>query len=381
MSKLKFILWLIAFFLMRNKIFAQINNSLLSQEITLADSLEKKVSLSVSNQNFLKNNEYFNQITTGYTLFGSLLSTQIAYQPTKNLKLQAGVFLRKDFGNPIIQSIEPLLTLKYQKNGYSFLIGNLEGNLSHRLIEPIFNYERFITNYNENGIQIKVDKKKIWSDTWINWEVMQYNQSNYQEEFAAGNSTRYYIINNAQNKLTAIFQGIVTHKGGQIDIDTNAVHSKTNLALGFMYKRKLKGFFTEWNTQNYYTLYKELAAPASVAISEGSGYYLNTEVKTKYHVYANMSYWNAMNYLAPRGGDLFQSMSSIYAQNKVTQKNRQLLFMRLGYQKQIFENFNVDVRFEPYVDLANHFLEYSYSIYITYKKDFYLFNEKSNTKN
>jgi hypothetical protein len=94
-----------------------------------------------------------------------------------------------------------------------------------------------------------------------------------------------------------------------------------------------------------------------------------------------MSYWNAMNYLAPRGGDLFQSMSSIYAQNKVTQKNRQLLFMRLGYQKQIFENFNVDVRFEPYVDLVNHFLEYSYSIYITYKKDFHLFNEKSNTKN
>ena len=69
MSKLKFILWLIVFFLMRNKVFAQINNSLLSQEITVADSLEKRVSLSVSNQNFLKNNEYFNQIKTWFIYF------------------------------------------------------------------------------------------------------------------------------------------------------------------------------------------------------------------------------------------------------------------------------------------------------------------------
>ena len=78
MSKIKFILWLIAFFLMRNQSFAQINNSLLSQEIVVADSLEKKVSLSISNQNFFRNNEYFHDITTGYTLFGTLLSTQIA---------------------------------------------------------------------------------------------------------------------------------------------------------------------------------------------------------------------------------------------------------------------------------------------------------------
>lgn len=366
---------------MRNKLFAQINNQLLSQEIVVADSLEKQVSLSVANQNFLKNNEYYHDITSGYTLFGTMLSTQLAYQPTKNLKLQAGAFFRKDFGNPGFKSLEPLLTLKYQKNGYSFLIGNLEGNLSHRLIEPVFNYERFITNYNENGIQVKVDKKKIWSDTWINWEVMEYNKSDYQEEFAAGNSTQYHFLDDGKNKFTAIFQGIVTHIGGQVDIDTNAIQSKTNLAIGFMYKRKLNGFFTEWNTQNYYMIYKELAPSKTVAIDKGNGIFLNTELKTKYHINANVSYWKGYNYLAPRGGDLFQSMSSYYSQNPITEKQRNLLFIRLMYQKQIFDNFNVDVRFEPYIDLINQFFEHSYSIYLTYKKDFHLFNEKNHRKN
>jgi hypothetical protein len=349
---------------------AQINNDLLKQDIELNDSLDNKVLFSVANQNFLKNNEYFHDITTGYTLFGSMLSTQVAYLPTPNLRLQAGVFFRKDFGNASLYSVEPLLTLKYQKNGYAVMIGNLEGNLSHRLIEPVFNYERFITNYNENGIQVKIDKKKIWSDTWINWEVMQYYKSNYQEEFAAGNSTILHLIDDGKNRFSIPLQGIITHIGGQVDIDTNAVRSKTNLAIGFDYTRKLDGFFTEFNTKNYYTIYKELAPSKLVAISKGRGAYFNTELKTKYHINASVSYWNGLNYLAPRGGDLFQSMSSYYSQVNVLERNRSLLFVRLLYQKTILENFNLDIRFEPYFDLINQFFEHSYSIYLTYKKDF-----------
>ncbi len=349
---------------------AQINNDLLKQEIELNDSIENKVLLTVSNENFLKNNEYFHDITTGYTLFGSMLSTQVAYLPSPNLRLQAGIFFRKDFGNSSLYSIEPLLTLKYQKNGFSVLIGNLEGNLSHRLIEPIFNYERFITNYNENGIQVKIDKKKVWSDTWINWEVMEYNKSNYQEEFAAGNSTLLHLIDDGKNRFSIPFQGVITHMGGQVDIDTNAVRSKMNLALGFDYTIKLNGFFKEFNTKNYYTIYKELAPSKLVAISKGRGMYFNAELKSKYHINASVSYWNGLNYLAPRGGDLFQSISSYYSQVNVLERNRSLLFVRLLYQKTIFDNFNVDIRFEPYFDLINQFFEHSYSIYLTYKKDF-----------
>lgn len=349
---------------------AQINNDLLKQDIVIKDSLEDHVLFSVANQNFLKNNEYYHDITTGYTLFGSMLSTQVAYLPSPNLRLQAGVFFRKDFGNASLYSVEPLLTLKYQKNGYAVLIGNLEGNVSHRLIEPVFNYERFITNYNENGIQVKINKKKIWSDTWINWEVMEYNKSNYQEEFAAGNSTLLHLVDDGKNRFTIPLQGIITHIGGQVDIDTNAVRSKANLAIGFEYSRKLNGFWKEISTKNYYTIYKELAPSKLVAISEGRGLYLNTEIKTKYNLNASVSYWNGLNFLAPRGGDLFQSISSYYSQVNVLERNRKLLFVRLLYQKTVFENFIVDVRFEPYIDLINKFFEHSYSIYLTYKKDF-----------
>jgi hypothetical protein len=355
---------------------AQLNNTELEQNIQVNDSLTHQVLLSVSNQNFLRNNEYFHDITTGYTLFGSLLNTQIAYLPNPHLRLQAGAFFRKDFGNPKLKSIEPMLSLKYQQNNFSVLIGNLEGNFSHRLIEPLYNYERFITHYNENGIQVKFDKKKIWSDTWINWEVMEYNKSDYQEEFAAGNSTNYYLIKNDKRIVSIPFQGIITHKGGQVDVDTNAIQSKVNLALGITYQQNLNGFLKSIDIQSYYCIYRELGLSNLNVYTKGSGYYINASATSKYNISLACSYWNGRTFLAPRGGDLFQSISSAYAKTGKLEPKRALLFTRIMYQKKMLDNFYIDLRIEPYFDLLNHFFEHSQSIYLTYKNDFSLYKLK-----
>jgi hypothetical protein len=351
---------------------AQLNNKNLAQHIVINDSLERSVLLSISNQNFLRNNEYFHDITSGYTLFGSLFSTQIAYQANQNLRIQGGCFLRKDYGNNSLKSIEPLLTLKYQKNGFSLLAGNLEGNFSHQLIEPLFNYERFVTNYNENGLQFKFDKEKIWSDTWINWEVMQYNRSNFQEEFTAGNSTIVKLFDNEMQTLSLPIQAIVSHKGGQIDVDTNGIQTSMNIALGLHYKKEMKGLFRSFSFQPYYVLYRSSGASNIGDYHHGSAYYLNATIKSKYDISAMISYWNAKTFLAPRGGDLFQSVSSPYSQKSIIQPERKLLIIRLLYQKILFKDVYIDLRIEPYIDVENNFFEHAQSVYLTYQHDFSL---------
>jgi hypothetical protein len=346
----------------------------------LFDSTAQQVRVEVSNQNFLRNNEYFHEMLTGYTLFGSLLQARIAYQANANWKLSGGIFLRKDFGHAGFYAIEPLLSLKYQRNGLGMIFGNLEGNFNHRLIEPLYHYERYITQHPENGLQFLVNRTKWWSDTWIHWEVMQYNRSNYQEQFTGGHVTYYTLLKRQQHELKAIGQGLISHRGGQIDVDTNAMQSRLSAALGFEYTYRLNGWLREIKTQNYILYSSLLNAPKSDRYHSGNSFYLNVLLNTRYHAGLSFSYWQGNDFLSSRGGDLFQSISSPYTQKVVTDNHRKLLIARLYYQKQLTKDLYADVRAEPYYDLGRSFLEYAYGFYLTYKKDFVLLNEKNHQK-
>ncbi len=357
--------------------FAQINNQLLEQNITVADSLQQQVLLSVQSNNFFKNNEYFGNIIKGYTLMGSQLGTQIAYLPNANVRLQAGTFIRKDFGNDTGLKVRPVLSCKIQKNGYAAIFGTLEGNFSHRMIEPLYNYERYISQPLEQGLQIKIDRSKIWSDTWINWEVMQYLGSDYQEEFSVGHHTDVTLFKNNTTRLTIPMQMLISHKGGQIDIDTTSLKSNANAAVGFTFQYNAKGseqFLKAFRTENYVTFFKALPPSSQSVYKAGSGIYLNATFVSKYDIAASIAYWNGRDYVASRGSYLFQSEASPFGKKGYLEPNRNLLFFRLLYSHKVLNAINVDVRFEPYYDLGNSLFEYNYSVYFSYRADFSLFN-------
>ena len=67
--------------------------------------------LSLHAFTFFKDNEYFNKIVDGYTLYGTQLNPQLVYYPTKDLRIEAGVFLWKDFGNPVLSTPNAPITL------------------------------------------------------------------------------------------------------------------------------------------------------------------------------------------------------------------------------------------------------------------------------
>lgn len=349
---------------------AQVNNTGLENILSVSDSEAHSVGLSIYEAPFLRNNEYMHDIATGYTLFGNQLTGNLYYQLHKNWRIQGGVYLRKDFGARGILTAEALITMKYQQRGYSFLVGNLEGQLSHRLLEPIFNYERYITNYNETGAQFKINRKKLWSDTWVNWEVMQYNRSPYQEEFVAGHHTQYHVVSTPKHKVRMDVQALVHHKGGQIDLDTNRVRSRVNTGFGAQYNLHSNRWIDQIVISQHLLLYHELSPSSYTKIKNGHGLFSQLSLHARPGITAALNYWKGENYLATHGGFLFQSQSSDYNQKPTYQKNRELLFFRWMYQKEVAPDIYMDIRFEPYYDLLNNYFEYAYAFYLIYKKDF-----------
>lgn len=356
---------------------AQIDNTLLEQSISIKDSTSDQVSLAVESRSFFKNNEYFGKLTTGYTLMGTQLATQLAYQPSPFVRLQGGVYLLSDFGNNSLRKVSPIFTLKMQKNGYSLLFGTLEGNLSHRLIEPLYNYERYTTNQVENGVQIKVDKANWWSDTWMNWEVMQYLQSSYQEQFSAGHSTQLKLVSTPKFKFTIPIQFLFTHKGGQIDTVNSPLETIVNAAVGFSAVYQSSSFIKQIGTHNYYTIYKDLSPTKMRNYQGGNGVFINAEALARNGMGVSIGYWSGFQYYAGRGGFLYQSLASDYGLRGYQEQRRNLAFFRALYQKNIYHGLSVDFRFEPYYDISNSLFEYSYSLYLTYKNDFKIINLKN----
>ncbi len=369
-------LLVLSFFILQMHSYAQINNQLLENRYYSNKKNAQQLVLGVNNINFLKNNEYFKKIATGYTLFGSQLYTQLAYIPNASLRIQAGLYMRKDFGNPKFTQIAPLLSIKYRHKNISLLMGTFEANLNHRLIEPLYNTELFITKPIESGIQMQVHKKKYWSDTWIDWEVQQYENSPFKETITAGHNSLITLYNKDTSgfAIKMPLQAIVNHNGGQLDTLTEPLLTIINAAVGISLEKKFKKnrFIKSVKTENYYCIYHDASGTKLQHYNDGSALYFNASVTSKYDAGIQLGYWSGNQFITRRGGYLYQSISSIPDKINYKEQKRELLFIRFLYQKKISNGFHIDVRFEPYYDLKHSFLEYSYSIYFTYKKDFRL---------
>ncbi|MCH8318146.1 MAG: hypothetical protein IIA88_06570, partial [Bacteroidetes bacterium] len=321
----KFLITTFLLILFFNYTPAQLDNSAFYDEITIAPETEKKLYLGINNLNFAKNNEYFNKIADGYTLFGFQLNPKLIYYPSDNVRIDGGIFLWKDFGNERFSQIAPTFTITIKKNDLRFLFGNLTGSLNHRLIEPIYDFEKIMVDRLEHGAQLILKKNWLYLDAWIDWEKMIYRDSPFREEVSGGLSTNLILFNkqdsntnegiasaSPRNKSLTFeipFQFFAYHKGGQIDADTTPLLSVYNTAVGFSVDKRFGSkVFHGLRTDNYFVYYKDFSLTKRQAFNEGIGFYLNLALKTKF-LTLMVSYWQGEGYIAEYGGKLFPSVS------------------------------------------------------------------------
>ena len=361
---------------------AQLDNSPFFDKIPLDSTLNRGLFLSVANLGFNKDNEYFNPIAEGYTLFGYQLNPEVVFVPSENIRLEAGAFFLKDFGNPVFNRIAPTYSVKLKKDSTSFIFGTIQGSLSHRLIEPLYHFELVTNNRIEDGMQVLVEKKKLFTDVWINWERMQYDFSPFQEELWGGVSSEF-TLSEKKWKWSLPVQLLAKHKGGQLDSVEVPLITYFNGAIGFSahYDRPIpenlhqgrlfEGFYRGIRFDNYMTVFSDRSFEKVFPIKNGYGAYLNLTVLTKFSD-VMISYWHGENFHAFKGGYLYQSLSTKPKNPGFLLPRRDLIILRFMKDYQLLPNLFLSTRFEPFFDFYNSKVNFSMGLYINYRNDFLL---------
>jgi hypothetical protein len=373
-----FLLALPVFFVMAlaNPVQAQLPNEPFEfrRPVVAADSQQLRFGLYL--MGFSKNNEYFNKIADGYTLFGFQAVPFLTYQATSRLRIDAGVFTRKDFGAGGVSSLQPLFTIRYKQGPFNVLFGTLEGSLNHRLIEPIYCFERVMTDRLEEGVQLLVQEPRTFLDVWVNWERMIYRGSNAQEELSGGISLNQQLLENKNWQLNMPLQALAYHRGGQIDTNPAPLVTLVNATAGLSLSRKWEhGLLRSLSLAPYAVWFQDLSHQYQYPYQQGKGWYLNMSAATK-HVEAMLSYWEGEGFIGAKSGALYQSVSSSFKHSEYTQEERKLLILRLFLQVPVARGLEVSARFEPFYDFNLQKAEFSHGLYLNYKTSFNLLKVK-----
>ncbi|WP_196953892.1 hypothetical protein [Hymenobacter guriensis] len=352
---------------------AQLDNRAFLHRSPVGPAYERQLRLDVQGFLFNKDNEYFNKIDPGLTYFGAQLAPRLVYFPTANLRLEAGVFLWKDYGTPRFKQISPLFTLKYRQGPHTLIFGNLEGNLHHGYIEPMFDFERVITNRLEEGIQYQHQTPRGSLDAWVNWVRQQYRFSNFQEEVAGGLATEHRLLGDSTGWLLKLpFQFTATHRGGQIDTIDKPLQTLFNVATGLRLRRALASdFVSAVHFDGYVTYFNDYSFTEELPFRDGTGVYLNAGVDTRLNN-VQLAYWHGRGYVSPLGGRLYQSVSSSPVDVGYNERERQLLILRFLKDYQLPGHLTLTTRFEPLYDLNNGLFDFSFALYLNFNQSFLL---------
>ncbi|WP_299704851.1 hypothetical protein [uncultured Pontibacter sp.] len=358
--------------------YGQLNNDALKLKMPVIPENANHIRIGVHAFGFSKNNEYFNKIADGYTLFGYHVLPRVSYYPAASVRIDAGALLWKDFGSSGYQDIQPTFTVKLQRENWAFVFGTLEGNLSHNYIEPLYDFERIMTNRLENGLQFLLNTHRVSMDAWIDWNKMIYRADPDREEVAGGISSAIHLLNRPGRvegdslRLSIPIQFTAQHKGGQIDNSPLPLLTVVNAAVGFELERQLPyRMLHRIYTKNYVLGFGDYSNEFTLPFKRGSALYLNAGIDTKYQD-VMMSYWRGDGYITELGGQLFQSASTTYKNPDYVQEDRQLLILRLMKDIELIEDLTLTLRLEPVLDLDDPKLEFSNALYLTFDTDFFV---------
>lgn len=330
--------------------------------------------LQVKEFTFFKDNEYFNDIVEGYTLFGTQLNPQLVYYPTKELRLEAGVFLWKDFGTPTLRQVRPTYRATWTHGPHQFIFGNIRANLNHGYIEPLLDFERVMLKPLEEGLQYRYLSDRVFLDVWVDWLRQEYAGVSYQEQIAGGLSSRFGLTKPGSRVQVAIpVQFTAQHHGGQIDTLHAPIQTLFNYATGVEARVPLGARGAALRLNAYAVGFDDHSTVFRLPYTGGNGLYLNGTLETRY-VDVMASYWRGHQFYAPLGGNYYQSIASRYGTPGYTDAERRLLLLRLLRDFRISDAAALTVRVEPVYDFNRQLLDFSFGIYLNFRQEWLLGN-------
>lgn len=369
---MKKILLLIVLFNRALALHAQLDNEAFNDffPVDTFQQKQQKLSFGIYNLNFLRNNEYFNEHVDGYTLFGSQLLPSLMLKVSPYFRVEAGVFLNKDFGRNQFSQIQPMYRAHYARNGFQFLFGNLKGHVMHNLPEPVFNFERVIQQRQEHGLQFLYNTDKFNIDGWVDWQRATASLSVQKERIWAGTRLNARLVQT--QRLSIFADGFLTvlHEGGQIDTSNLGAYSIFNGGAGFSMNYSpenqsvLKRIRLEaWGMQ---TLNPEREI-SGFSYKTGFGVYPNLTFDLKW-LSVMGSWWYGDSFVSPVGGLLYQSYSSNVKNPGRTEQQRNLLIVRFLKDIPLATGASLTFRVEPVFNLNRPGkMEFSHGLFTNFR--------------
>jgi len=347
---------------------AQLNNEAFYSKYKSEGLEEKQFSIHLDHLNFLKNNEYFNKITDGRTLFGFHLIPRVMYQAHPKLRLEGGAFLWKDYGSKGFQQVEPVFTARFMAGSNQVLMGTLDGGLQHNMIEPLYDFENQLLRRLEYGFQWKHESSKLKIDSWVDWRDMIYPNSNKQEQIVGGLTVEPILYQGKRTSISLSFQGNVYHKGGQIDTTGIPLTTWFNGAAGAKIRTVPgNGILLKYiEFQGFVVGFKDNSNAKKLPFVGSTAAYLNLSARTRWFELM-LSYWKSNGFTSFQGGQLYRSVSANIKNLRHFENSRELIFVRILKDWEVMPDFWISARFEPYFDLKNNLFEFSHGLYFNYR--------------
>lgn len=339
------------------------------------DSIDaQNLSVSIRNLNFFKNNEYFNDFVYSRALAGLILEPTINYRIHPKLMLSTGLYVNKYYGETELDKIKPLFRVNWQiTNGINLIMGDVNHGLNHRMVEPIYQFDRHYTNNDEEGVQLILQTESAFSDFWVNYDQNSRPGDTEQEQMQIGYSGSYSFFHSKAIPVKLFFQTIWVHRGGQDLAVSYNVHTVTNAVLGLdVYKQ----WGTSWNVKTGLITYavssNELSPTPVEPYSSGYGVYAGAYANSNY-IQASVGYWYAYHFISQIGEPLFQSKSYKYTSLLAPEKN--IVCVKFGFKKEIRQGMDVGVRYEMYLSQNISSFDYFYGVHILVNEEVF-FNMK-----
>ncbi|MDR1172380.1 MAG: hypothetical protein LBL24_08015 [Bacteroidales bacterium] len=342
-----------------------------SPALSATDS--NKLTLEADITGFFKNNEYFSPVAVGQTLPGISSTLMLGYQVAGKFKVELGARAVKYSGRDPLENLQAFVRLQYAITpNFNMVLGNLYGGVNHRLIEPLYQWERQYTANPESGLQFVLHTSRWFTDVWVDWEHFIQRGDSVPETLTFGASvSRVLTGEGSRFVLTVPLQLLIHHQGGQIDTSNDPMIVLGNLATGLCSRLNTgAGFVKSVGLDVYVAGYWDRYSNETLRpYNKGWGVY------PVFHADASpfkfmAGYWNSDKFYAFEGEPLFGSFDPYNPQRQLPA--RSLLTCRLAFEKTLFKGISVGAQVETYSDLDRGETDYSFGVHLRFNNPFTL---------
>lgn len=331
--------------------------------------LAKSLYVGLKSTAYFKNNEFKNRFQSGSSLVGIYFQPVVEYHPDIKTTIRAGAHLLKYQGEDQFDRKVPVLSLQFDATDhFSMIFGTINGTVGHGLIEPIQDFEEYLVNNYENGLQLLWNYHQFRSDLWLNWEQFLQPGDPFQEHFTVGSNSAFMLFESQSFNITAPLSFVFRHKGGETDATNLPASTQLNLVQGLRLNWSLVNSFVKSValTQNYVE-FLEIRPSEQVTIPYGHGSYSRFFLDTKIGSF-EVGYWKAFNFVSAHGMPMFQSVSQKDPQ--FIQPDRQMLVMKYQFERNLTDYLKFAFRFEPYYHYDTGRIDHSWSLYLMFDDEF-----------